>query len=132
MKKILLSAVIIAICAANSFASHTRIYKGKYEGSSDGDHGSCTVVCSGSESFCYATTTYAIQPNQNILDMVSDVTASFDDNWEATPQSEIGNFMTIQTYDANKNVVNTFSGYYGGMSIAEDQGYKTTTILLQH
>lgn len=130
MKKLFLSFTIIAVGALNSFA--TMWVKGRFEKASD-DGSACIISCTSSSSlYCYALTTQPVQAGQNILNMNADDVVEFNDAWSAVPQSENGHYMTVQTYDANQNIVNIFYGYYGGMTTSEDQGTKTTTITLQH
>jgi hypothetical protein len=130
MKRLLFLAALLGIAASNSFAAHTKIYKGSYKGSHE-EGSTCVVICEASQSYCYSVTTYAIQPNQNILNLQPDEVAEFTDTW-SFPQGEIQNYATLQAYDENGDVVYQHSGYYGGMGTQVNQqtGEKIAVITL--
>ncbi|MBL7691759.1 MAG: hypothetical protein JNM41_09195 [Flavipsychrobacter sp.] len=126
MKKIILSTVFLCLtiftCTAAGTGTTTWVM-GRYGGDVT-IWGHCTPICNDETTlYCYSVKSGALQQNENVLDATNAYVNTAGQNWVSYQNLGYtqGEYITIQMYDGNQNIVKNVSGYYVSMDISYNQ-----------
>jgi len=134
MKKLILCAALLCVCATKIFAACSCTYwiMGTYVTSTEDGSGNCSITCTTSDLYCFCTTTMSLTGDESILSITpTTLDNTPDGGFQTFDQLGLcpGAFITIQTFDAQQNIISTYSGNYEGMSLTTNaDGSITSTI----